>query len=117
LGKQPCRERGADSTGVHAFAFVIVEDAKARHEMEQLVVCERELLPSRVLATQMVVDEKGFVDQDSSRFECSHQEGKEGPVQVIEPDDDLIGGFGNLGWAIGILEIHEAGCDGSQASR
>jgi hypothetical protein len=62
LGDKPGREDRFGSVAVMALAFVIMENPKAAHEVQQLIVFETEFSPAWMLVTEMIVDEKGFID-------------------------------------------------------
>ena len=75
---------------------------------------EAEFSPAWMLIAEMVVDEKGFVDQDAARFESAKQCRKEGPVEVQESEDDIVMGGRDVRGAGGIFKFHGAGRDGCQ---
>jgi hypothetical protein len=95
-------------------AFVIMENPKAAHEVQQLVVLETEFSPARMLVTEMIVDEKGFVDQDATGPQCLQQHRKERPIKVAKSEYDLVAGSRDLRRPSRIFKVHRVGGDRCQ---
>ena len=56
----------------------------------------------------MIVDEKGFIDQDATGLQCLKQHRKERPMEVAKSEYDLVAGSRNIRRPSGIFKIHRA---------
>src|SRR5579883_2415490 len=72
-GEQAGGEGRPVSAAFFARAFVIVQDPQALGEVQEFVVRQAEFFPARMLIAQVVVDQKGFVEQHAARLEGSQE--------------------------------------------
>jgi hypothetical protein len=96
-------------------AFVIMENPKAAHEVQQLVVFETKFSPAWMLVTKMIIDKKGFIDQDAAGLQGLKQHRKERPMEVEKSEYDLVAGSRDLRRSSGIFKFHGADGDRCQA--
>ncbi len=110
MREQPGRKDRFGSVAAMTPAFVIMEDPKAAHEVQQLIVFETEFSPAWMLVTEMIVDEKGLIEQDTAGLQCLKQHGKERPVEVVKSEYDLVAGSRDVRRPSGIFKLR--GADG-----
>src|SRR6185436_9980406 len=85
LREQPGREDRIVFGTVLERAFIVLENPELARKIQEFIVVEGELLPPWMLVAEMVVDEKGFVDEHPARPECANQQWKERPVEIKKP--------------------------------
>src|SRR3989454_936499 len=94
--------------------FSIGEHAEFSAQGKELVVAEAELAPPGMVEPLVIVDEKGFIHEQTTRLESTQDLRKQVPLQVVEHGDQLEGGGGNRRL---LLEVYQARGDGGEPER
>ncbi len=97
LCQQAGGERGLRAVPPLVFAFIIVKDPQSRRKPKKLVRRQTKFRSSRVLVLLMVLDQKGFIHQDSARFQGLQQGREDRAGEIKKYENGLIPFFGQIG--------------------
>jgi hypothetical protein len=67
-----------------------MEDAKARYEVYEFPMSKAKLSACRMLMVDVVIDRKGFIQQDPPWFQRVDERGEQWAIQVKEDENDIV---------------------------
>ncbi len=71
-------------------SFIIMQDTKSGGKAQQLPMAQAELPASWMLVTEVMIDQKGLVDEQSTRFEYAKEMWKDRSIQIEEDEDGVV---------------------------
>ncbi len=108
MGQQSGRIDGLHPARSFVESFVIMENAKAAREVQELARGKAELSTLWMVALDVVVDGKSFVQQHATGLQCFDERGKERSVQVKEGENDIVRFMSKSRWLRRLLQVEHS---------
>ena len=71
-------------------SLIIMKDAEPGRKAQKLPMAQAELLTPWVSIVEVMINQKRFVDQHSTRFQCMNELWKDWSSQIKEDDDGIV---------------------------